>query len=78
MRPFPSGIFSRSGHPRLAEETKVPVRQVSLTRQPESWAGMPAADGTTVEVTGIVGAGPQAVIVAMARRWIAESGLAET
>jgi hypothetical protein len=56
-----------------------PGTQVSLTRQPDgSWAGTLSADGTTVEVAGIVGAGPQAVVVAMARRWIAESGLAET
>jgi hypothetical protein len=52
-----------------------PGTQVSLTRQPDgSWAGTLSAEGTMVEVTGIVGAGPQAVIVAMARRWIAESG----
>jgi hypothetical protein len=56
-----------------------PGTQVSLTRQPDgSWAGTLSADGTTVEVAGIVGAGPQAVVVAMARRWMAESGLAET
>jgi hypothetical protein len=52
-----------------------PGTQVSLTRQPDgSWVGTLSADETTVEVAGIVGAGPQAVIVAMARRWLAESG----
>jgi hypothetical protein len=49
--------------------------QVSLTRQPdETWAGTLSAAGITVEVAGVAGAGPQAVIVAMARMWVSESG----
>jgi hypothetical protein len=52
-----------------------PGTQVSLTRQPDgSWAGTLSADGTTAEVTGVAGAGPQSVIVALARLWISESG----
>jgi hypothetical protein len=47
---------------------------VTLTRQPDgSWAGSLAAEGRTVTVAGIAGAGPQAVIVAMARTWMAEA-----
>ena len=49
--------------------------QVSLTRQPDgSWAGTLSADRTTVEVAGVAGAGPQSVIVALARLWASESG----
>ena len=49
--------------------------QVSLTRQPDgSWAGTLSADGTTVEVAGVAGTGPQSVIVALARLWASESG----
>jgi hypothetical protein len=49
--------------------------QVSLTYQPDRcWAGTLSADGTTVEVTGVAGAGPQSVIVALARLWISGSG----
>jgi hypothetical protein len=52
-----------------------PGTQVSLTRQPDgSWVGTLSADGTTVELTGVAGAGPQSVIVALARLWTSESG----
>jgi hypothetical protein len=53
-----------------------PGTQVSLTSQPDgSWAGKLSADGKTVEVTGAAGAGPQSVIVALARLWVSESGV---
>ena len=52
-----------------------PGTQVSLTRQSDgSWAGTLSADGTTAELAGVAGAGPQSVIVALARLWISESG----
>jgi hypothetical protein len=52
-----------------------PGTQVSLTSQPDgSWSGKLSADGKTVEVSGAVGAGPQSVIVALARLWVSESG----
>ena len=52
-----------------------PGTQLSLTRQPDgSWAGTLSAAGTTVEVAGVAGAGPQSVIIALARLWISESG----
>jgi len=48
--------------------------QVSLTRQPDgSWAGTLSAAGMKVEAAGVVGAGPQSVIVALARQWLTES-----
>ncbi len=63
--------------PKRAEALKSlpPGTQVSLTRQPDgSWAGTLSAEGRTVEAAGIAGAGPPAVIVALARLWIADSG----
>jgi hypothetical protein len=52
-----------------------PGTQVSLSRAPDgSWAGTLAATGITVEAAGIAGAGPQSVMVALARLWIAKSG----
>jgi hypothetical protein len=46
--------------------------QVTLTRQADgSWAGTLTAQGTTVEIAGVGDAGPQSVIVALARRWAA-------
>jgi hypothetical protein len=52
-----------------------PGTEVSLTRQKDgSWSGTLSADGTTVRATGISGAGPQSVIVALARLWISKSG----
>src|SRR5436190_6805858 len=51
-----------------------PGTQVSLTRQPDgAWAGTLSAGGKTVEMTGVVGAGPQSVIVGLARLWASES-----
>ena len=51
-----------------------PGTQVSLSRQPDgSWAGTLSADGTVVEMAGVAGAGPQSVIVALARLWVSES-----
>src|SRR5437763_7705736 len=51
-----------------------PGTQLSLTRQPDgSWAGTLSADGTTIEVAGVAGAGPQSVVVALARLWVSES-----
>jgi hypothetical protein len=48
--------------------------QVSLTRPEDgSWAGVLSAAETTVEATGIAGAGPQSVIVALARGWVSKS-----
>ena len=48
---------------------------VSLTRQPDgSWAGTLSAEGKAVEVAGAAGAGPQSVIVTLARLWVSESG----
>lgn len=63
--------------PKKGEVLKLlpPGTQVSLTSQPGgSWAGRLSAEGTTVEVAGAAGAGPQAVIVALARLWVAEAG----
>jgi hypothetical protein len=52
-----------------------PGTQVSLTRQPDgSWAGTLAAAGKSVQTAGIAGAGPQSVVVALARLWVAASG----
>jgi hypothetical protein len=49
--------------------------QVCLTRQADgSWAGTLSADGTAVKTAGVVGAGPQSVVVALARLWVSESG----
>ncbi len=51
-----------------------PGTQVSLARQPDGcWAGKLSADGRTVEAAGIAGAGPQSVIVALAKLWVAAS-----
>jgi hypothetical protein len=51
-----------------------PGTQLSLTRQPDgSWSGTLSADGTAVEMAGVAGAGPQSVIVALARLWVSES-----
>src|SRR5207244_9386727 len=48
--------------------------QVSLTRQPDgSWAGTLSAAGTTVQMAGDPVAGPQSVIVALARLWASKS-----
>lgn len=52
-----------------------PGTQISLTRLPDgSWAGTLGADGTTVEMTGNAGTGPQSVMVGLARLWLLQSG----
>jgi hypothetical protein len=52
-----------------------PGTQVALTLRPDgSWAGTLAAGGTQVEAAGGVGAGPQAVVGALAQVWASESG----
>jgi hypothetical protein len=52
-----------------------PGTQLSLTRRPDgSWAGTLSANGTTVEAVGIAEAGPQSVLVALARLWLAAGG----
>src|SRR5260370_24303069 len=49
--------------------------EVSLTRQPDrSWAGTLSAAGRTVEAAAVAGAGPQSVMVALARLWAANAG----
>src|ERR1700730_1448818 len=49
--------------------------QMSLTRRPDgSWAGTLAAAGTKVETDGMAGAGPQSVILALARLGVSQSG----
>jgi hypothetical protein len=49
--------------------------QVTLTRQPDgSWAGTLSAGGKVVEMAGAVGTGPPAIVVALARLWVSESG----
>lgn len=54
-----------------------PGTQVSLTRRPDgSWEGTLAANGTVVKTEGAAGAGPQSIVVSMARLWVAESGVA--
>jgi hypothetical protein len=54
-----------------------PGTHVSLTRRADgSWTGTLSAHGTKVEGTGDAGAGPQAVIVWMARRWLSETAAA--
>ncbi len=48
-----------------------PGTRVSLTRRPDgSWAGTLEADGTAVETAGVIAAGPQAVLGALAQLWI--------
>jgi hypothetical protein len=59
----------------VALQSLPPGTQVTLTRQQDgSWAGTLAADGKAVEVASVVGAGPQSVIVALARLWVGKSG----
>jgi hypothetical protein len=65
--------------PKKGEALNVlpPGTQISLSRQADgSWAGSLAGSGTSVKLNGAAGAGPQSVIVSLARLWIAESGVA--
>jgi hypothetical protein len=57
----------------------IPVgTQMSLTLRPDGfWAGKLTAAGIAVETDGPVGAGPQSVILALARLWVAKSGAGE-
>src|SRR5262249_42550438 len=49
-----------------------PGTKVSLTLLPDGeWGGTLTAGGKTVETAGTGGAGPQAVVVALARLWAA-------
>ena len=49
--------------------------QVGLTRLPDGrWAGKLLAAGKAVELTGVAEAGPQSVILALARQWAVETG----
>ena len=51
-----------------------PGTQVALTLRPDgSWTGRLAVGGTQVETAGVVGAGPQAVVGALAQLWVSES-----
>jgi hypothetical protein len=50
-----------------------PGTQVSLTIQADNtWAGTLTAGGITVKCAGPIGAGAQAVVVALARLWLVE------
>jgi hypothetical protein len=52
-----------------------PGTQVSLTLQPDgSWAGTLTAGGAAVQFAGPADAGPQAVVVALARVWLGTHG----
>jgi len=47
-----------------------PKTQVTLTLQPDgNWKGTLTAGGTAVETIGLGGAGPQAVVIQLARLW---------
>jgi hypothetical protein len=49
----------------------LPGAKLSLTlREDGSWVGMLDAGGHAVEFSGALGAGPQSVIVALARLWL--------
>jgi hypothetical protein len=71
--------LAAQAQPKRGEVLKLlpPGTQVSLTLRPDGcWAGTLAAAGTAVEAVGPAGAGPQSVVVALARLWAAESGAA--
>jgi len=56
-----------------------PGTEVTLIRQADgSWSGTLSAAGTKVSAAGIAGAGPQSVIVAMARLWVSKSATSQT
>ena len=59
----------------VALQSLPPGTQATLTRQKDgTWAGTLSAEGTAVELAGVPGAGPQSVIVALARLWVKETG----
>ena len=48
-----------------------PGTHVSLTLRPDgNWNGTLTAEGKKIDMVGAAGAGPQAVVVALARQWI--------
>jgi hypothetical protein len=52
--------------------------QIALTRNADgTWAGTLTAAGRTVEMAGGAGAGPQSVIVGLARQWAMQAGAAQ-
>jgi hypothetical protein len=52
-----------------------PGTQITMSRKADgSWVGSLAAGGISIELQGVAGAGPQSVIVALARQWFTESG----
>jgi hypothetical protein len=54
-----------------------PGTQVSLTLGPDgAWVGTLVVGKEAVETVGVAGAGPQAVVVALARLWTATAGAA--
>jgi hypothetical protein len=60
----------------VAVQSLPPGTQVSLTRQQGgAWTGTLTADGKVVQIVGAPGAGPQSVIVALARQWAMDSGI---
>lgn len=51
-----------------------PGTAIAMTRKPDGcWAGTLSAEGTSVELAGTAGAGPQSVLVTLARLWAAET-----
>ena len=49
--------------------------QVAMKRNADgSWTGSLSAGGISVELQSTIGAGPQSVIVALARQWFTDSG----
>src|SRR5262245_54097664 len=66
----------RAAPRRKAEALKLrrPGTQVTLTLRPDgSWTGRLTVGGTQVETVGVMGAGPQAVVGALAQLWVSES-----
>ncbi len=63
----------RAAPPPKAEVLKLlpSGSKISLTLRPDgNWAGTLTSEETTVELTGTMGAGPQAVVVALVRLWL--------
>jgi hypothetical protein len=63
--------------PRKSEALQLlpPGTQITMTRRPDgSWTGQLSGNGTVVETEGAAGAGPQSVVVTLARLWASASG----
>jgi hypothetical protein len=63
--------------PNKGEALKLlpPGTQITLSRLSDgSWAGTLTADATSVKTSGVEGAGPQSVVVALAKLWAAKTG----